>query len=142
MASDLRVALASTRNGTSYVTKHVNRLRRALETAYVEATGQPVGVAAAVKIATACTALRQAARIDRVLAASGEPGTPGGLTHEQWVSYSDRLLRYRQAADKAIDDLGLAPARADVVPGPIIVFPPEAEADAAQNEVLGAEESV
>lgn len=79
--------------------------RRLVEAKYVSLHGE-IGVAAASRIATFCAAVRQATHVERILAAAGEPGA-GVLTHEQWLSYRDRCVRYREAADKALESLGL-----------------------------------
>lgn len=105
--------------------KLVADFRRHIETA-LQARDDGINIAAAHEVALACEAIRQAARCGRIMARAGEPGrvtittttkTTGekttttteqtGLSHEQWQSYADRCLRYREAAGKAMDRLKL-----------------------------------
>ena len=99
----------------AYWQRHLHRFRRAVEQAVLDQHGK-VSVVQASRIATACTAYRQAARVERLLAHVGQPGEPGcPLSHEQWLGYSDRVLRYRECADRALAALGLdAGERRDV----------------------------
>jgi hypothetical protein len=89
----------------TYLRRQVLLVRRLVEQELLEKHGE-IGVAAASRIATLCAAVRQATRVERILAKAGEPGT-GTLTHEQWLAYSDRAVRYREAADKALAALGI-----------------------------------
>jgi hypothetical protein len=98
-----RFPLAGLHRPNTYLRRVVLGFRRELEAAVLERG--PIGVAEASRIHTACLALRQVARIDRILAEAGEPGTV--LTHEQWLAYSDRLLRGKEAVDKALAALGI-----------------------------------
>lgn len=100
-----RLPLAKLGRPHTHVRRVVLRFRRQLEAA-VLAHGH-IGVLEASRIHTACLAMRQAARIDRVLATAGEPGQVAGLTHTEWLAYSDRLLRAKEVVDRALSALGL-----------------------------------
>lgn len=123
-----RVPLGSLGKPHVYLRRVALLVRRDLEQAYAAQSGGVIGVAAASRIATACTALRQAARIDRILRDAGEPGVAGGLTHAEWVAYSDRLVRYRQAADQSIAALGLDSEAKPRDPWAAVYAPPALQA--------------
>jgi len=93
------------------VRKQVAEFRRVVESAVQERHGG-IGVYHAKVTRTAAIGLRQSLVIGRILADNGEPGGEK-LSHEQWMGYSDRLLRAEQTVDKALKDLGL-----DRKPGP------------------------
>jgi hypothetical protein len=109
-----RLPLIGLRAPNTHLRRVVLGFRREVEKAVLKAKGE-IGVYAASRIHTACLAVRQAARIDRILATAGEPGTGEKsdtpeqvpLTHEQWLAYSDRLLKAKETADKALQALGL-----------------------------------
>ena len=101
-----RCPLANLPKPFTGVRRQVNAFRAAVEAAVVARSDQ-IGVYAAKRIRTASLALRQAACVERILRNGGSPGAVGSLTHEQWQGYSDRLLRYEEAADRALRDLGL-----------------------------------
>ena len=101
-----RLALPALDKGLTHLRRQVLAFRRMVEDAYLAVHGK-IGIAAAARIATACVAIRQAARCERVLARTKEPGEQGGLDHATWLAYSDRLVKYREAADKALASLGL-----------------------------------
>jgi len=107
--------------GNAYLRRVRHRIRRDLEARCLEVHGE-IGIVAASRIATATTAIAQAMRCERVLASAGEPGavatstktegnatavTQKGLTHPEWLAYSDRILKYRESADRALAALGL-----------------------------------
>src|SRR5262249_39318182 len=56
---------------------------------------------------TACLAIRHLSCVERIMSKAGSPATEGGLTHEQWLAYADRAIRFSEAADRALKDLGL-----------------------------------
>ena len=92
--------------------KHVRRLagefRRGVEGQLVEKFGN-ITPFMAKRLHTACVALRQMFCCERILKRCGPPGQD--LTHEQWLAYSDRLVKFSEVADKALKDLGLDSAR-------------------------------
>lgn len=92
--------------GLTYLRRVGLSIRRDLEAA-VLAKGGVIGIAAASRITTVVTALVQAHRVARILATAGEPGAAGILDHATWLAYSDRLIKYREAADRGIAALGL-----------------------------------
>jgi hypothetical protein len=59
------------------------------------------------RLTTFRVAFRRALCVAKVLADAGAPGTEGGLSHEHWLAYSDRELRYHETADKCLKDLDL-----------------------------------
>jgi hypothetical protein len=89
----------------TYLRRQVLAFREAVEKATVEAYGE-ITIAHAKTIRTACVAVKQSLRLERVLATQGEPGQ-GGLDHAQWLAYSDRLLRAEETADRALSRLGI-----------------------------------
>jgi hypothetical protein len=140
-----RLPLANLRRPHTHLRRAVLRFRRELERA-VLARGDGIGIYQAARIAYAATAMRQAMRIDFILANAGEPGNVAfrekaggdsravvqtGLTHAEWLSYSDRLIKARESVARAIQDLGL-----DRPPDPwAVVFdaPPALAARQATN---------
>jgi hypothetical protein len=118
-----RFPLARLGKGLTHVRRQVLSFRRELEAAVRVAHGS-ISIYHASRIHTACVAVRQMARVDKILAAAGQPGAVGtftkqspaagatatqqtGLTHEQWLAYSDRLLKYLADRDRALRDLSL-----------------------------------
>jgi hypothetical protein len=116
-----RLPLANLRRPHTHLRRAVLRFRRELERA-VLARGDGIGVYQAARIAYAATAMRQAMRCDYILGNAGEPGNVAyrekvegdsrsvvqtGLSHTEWLGYSDRLIKARESVAKAIQDLGL-----------------------------------
>jgi hypothetical protein len=100
-----RIPLSDLPKPFKFVRRFVGDFRRAVEAAVITRDGA-IGPYQASRIRTACVAMRQAACVERILRDGGAPGT-GTLTHEQWQGYSDRAVRYSEAADRALADLGL-----------------------------------
>jgi hypothetical protein len=149
-----RLPLSALQKPNTHVRRVVLRFRRQLESAVLSRGA--LGVAEASKIHTACIALRQVARIDRILAEAGEPGAVAitekaegnskairqrGLTHTEWLAYSDRLLRAKETVDRALASLGLDKSEAKDVwdavyrQSPILARPGRQETDSVESEV-------
>jgi hypothetical protein len=56
------------------------------------------------RLQTACLAMREAIMCGW---RRRETAKTGQLTHEQWCAYADRIVRFSEAADRALKDLGL-----------------------------------
>jgi hypothetical protein len=108
--------------------RRIYQFRERVEAAVVAANGE-IGVFAAKKIRTACIALRQAGKVEKRIHDHEKD-----LTHEQWLAYSDRLVRYEEAVDKALASLGLDRS------GELSGDPKEPADGAAHNEILTFEE--
>lgn len=89
-----------------WVRRQTEHFRRALETAVQERHGT-VSLYHAKVIRTGTLALRSAMVVSRVLADAGPPGKEDGISHEVWLAYADRQLRFEQVADKAMKELGI-----------------------------------
>lgn len=96
-----RLSLPQMAAGDSQVRKDSYSFRGALEAAVVERCGS-IGVAQASRIATAATAMRRAAQVDRRLATEGAT-----LSIADWVALADRSVRYRETIDRCLLALGL-----------------------------------
>src|SRR5262245_42036184 len=116
-----RLPLARSGPGQNHLHRTVLGFRRLLERSVAEANGGEISPPQASRIRTACTAMRQSVRIERILADAGEPGQvttetsskaqdgatattvrQTGLTHEQWLAYHTALLRAEEVRDRAI----------------------------------------
>jgi hypothetical protein len=102
--SRLRVPLARLGRPLTHLRRCVLAFRRQVEDAVLARHGQ-IGVFEASLVGTACIALREHMRADRLLRDNPLPGA--GLTVEQWLGVSDRVVRHKQALDKALAQLGL-----------------------------------
>jgi hypothetical protein len=102
-----RLPLAQLGRPMTYLRRQVLAFRRQVEHEVLAVHGE-IGIATAARIATACAAIRQAARVERILARCKGPGETGGLSHELWLAYSDRSLKYRETADRALAALELS----------------------------------
>jgi hypothetical protein len=56
---------------------------------------------------TATKAYAAARRVDLILMRAGEPGAGGKLTHEQFLGYLDRSLKFEAECDRTLKSLGL-----------------------------------
>jgi hypothetical protein len=101
-----RLPLGNNAPGLVHVGRQVAAFRKQVEDELVKLHGG-IGVGAAKRVRTASLALRQAIRIGKILADAGEPGRPDGLTHEQWLNYSNRLLAAEELCDRSLTALGL-----------------------------------
>jgi hypothetical protein len=92
----------------THVRRLVLKLRATLEEVVIEAHGS-VNMYHASVIATACVALREFWRLDRILNKSGNPkaASEDKLTPEQICSFSDRCVRHKSKIDDCLAKLGL-----------------------------------
>jgi hypothetical protein len=123
----LRLPLGALKAPHTWLHRRTLSLRTALREAVLAHAGF-LGPEQEAKINTACHAQRQASRIEKILADGGEPGsmTLGtstkvdgaaqaittkqvGLSHEQWLSFHNALLRSLETRDRAIGALDLKP---------------------------------
>lgn len=93
---------------------HTLSLRAAIEETVAARCGGVINVAAGLLIDTACACRMKAATLDYRMAKLSLPGEtlkPGmtAVTHETYLAYCDRALRYREQCDRAIERLGLSP---------------------------------
>jgi hypothetical protein len=103
----LRVPLANLPAPLSHVRRAVLSFRRVVEDA-LEAAGTTIGPYQASVIGTACIALREHMRCDRLMRDHPLPGAEGAtLSVEQWLALSDRVVKHKQAVDSALAKLGL-----------------------------------
>lgn len=96
-----RLSLPQMAPGDSQIRKDSYSFRAALEAAVVARAGS-VSVLQASRIATAATAMRRAAQVDRRLAAEGAT-----LSVADWTALADRSVRYRETIDRCLKALGL-----------------------------------
>jgi len=99
-----RLPIAGLGRGGVYLRRVTLGFRAAVEKAVMASQGI-IGVYEASRIHTSTVAFRQAARIERLLAEAGTPGTV--LKHDQWLAYNAALLRAKEACDRALTSLDL-----------------------------------
>jgi hypothetical protein len=115
----------------------------------------PVTPWQAKQLRTASKCLGAAMRIDRILKAAGEPGMVGviaktdgnvkatsqtGLTHEQYMGYLDRAVRYEAECDRALRSIGLDKSKEEdpwaaiyAMPAETLPFPPTTQNKTASD---------
>jgi hypothetical protein len=99
-----RVPLTDLPSPFKHVKRQVALFRRWVENELLERYGT-ISAYQAKRLHTACLAMRQLACIERLMLKCKPP--PDGLSHERWMAYSDRVIRFSEAADRALKDLGL-----------------------------------
>jgi hypothetical protein len=99
-ASLIRIPLVALNRERAGLRHGVRSFRLALE-AELERRG-PMTVFAASRVHTALTALRRHLRVEKVLTTYGDK-----LTHEQWLAYADRSVRFKETVDRCLASLGL-----------------------------------
>jgi hypothetical protein len=99
-----RVPLTDLPSPFKHVKRQVALFRRWVENELLERYGT-ISAYQAKRLHTACLAMRQLACIERLMLKCKPP--PEGLSHERWMAYSDRVIRFSEAADRALKDLGL-----------------------------------
>lgn len=90
---------------TPGVARQILDFRRHVEEAVAAASGGKVSLWQAKRIRTAALSLAEAKRAQVKLA-------KGGLTEEQEMGWSDRVVRHEAACDKALESLGINKDRA------------------------------
>jgi hypothetical protein len=99
-----RVPLTDLPSPFKHVKRQVALFRRWVENELLERYGT-ISAYQAKRLHTACLAMRHLACIERLMLKCKPP--PDGLSHERWMAYSDRVIRFSEAADRALKDLGL-----------------------------------
>jgi hypothetical protein len=90
----------------THVGRKVARFKRWVE---LELLKRDSGITAwqAKRLKTCCAAMRRAEACEKTVNDAGKPGKGAELSHEQWLAYCDRIVRYNETADRALKDLGL-----------------------------------
>lgn len=99
-----RVPLTDLPRPFKHVKRQVALFRRWVEKELLERYGR-ISAYQAKRLHTACLAMRHLACAERLMLSCGPP--PDGLSHERWMAYQDRVIRFSEAADRALKDLGL-----------------------------------
>jgi hypothetical protein len=99
-----RVPLTDLPRPFKHVKRQVALFRRWVENELIERYGT-ISAYQAKRLHTACLAMRHLACAERLMLSCGPP--PDGLSHERWMAYQDRVIRFSEAADRALKDLGL-----------------------------------
>lgn len=97
-----RINLGQMSKPYTHIRRATQRFRNQLEAAVLEARGS-IGLYDASRIHSAAVALREHARLDRILNTAKD----GMLTLEQKLALSDRIIRHKEACDRALLALGL-----------------------------------
>jgi hypothetical protein len=99
-----RVPLTDLPRPFKHVKRQVALFRRWVEEELIRRYGT-ISAYQAKRLHTACLAMRHLACAERLMLSCGPP--PDGLSHERWMAYQDRVIRFSEAADRALKDLGL-----------------------------------
>src|SRR5262245_10116401 len=99
-----RVALTRFGRPFTAVYRKMLSFRSGFESVLVKANGE-VGPWQAKLLRSASKAYAAARRVDRILADAGAPGST--LTHDQYLAYLDRSIRYEAECDRILRTLGM-----------------------------------
>jgi hypothetical protein len=101
-----RFMLPNMGSANERVTREVRTFRKEIEAALID-RNRGINIYEASVIGTACTAMREYLRIHRVIARLGPVGKKDGLTLEQFLACSEKIVKFKLTIDLCLQKLQL-----------------------------------